>query len=175
MIQLVPDEWQPIAPAKIQIEEKHHILTDEIVKYVFANLGITEVRKVSVKDNMFKSDKTISFIEDSDNPPRTVPVFACRTKVGDKKLEIVSVVLTPSESAVLVRLEGCPMYGAYFWMGDGRIGVCIKDHWVKASMFVQASFLAGMEQLKEVGYPFEPMKKFDDMYDALKKFLECEL
>jgi hypothetical protein len=170
MIEILPDEWEPVStPLKIEKADKHHGLTDEIVKYVFANLGISEPRKVSIQHDMFKTNKTISFIEDG--VKQTMPIFACQTEIHDKKFEITSLKLNNNEAIVLVRLEGCPMYGAYL-SDECMVGVWVKEHWIKGSMFIQASFLAGMEQMKTIGKPFDGMTDLGDMFDAMKKFLE---
>jgi hypothetical protein len=167
-----PNDWEPITPSKIEIERVKNIaLTNEIVKHIFDNLGITKELRGSVIHEVFQTNKTLSFTDDTGK--QKVPVYGCKVDVEGKKFEIVSVKLTAKEAVFVSRLEGCPTYGCY--LGDEcLIGVVAKDHWLEASMFIQASFLAGMEQLREIGSVFTRMNNVDEMFEALKKFLVFE-
>jgi hypothetical protein len=169
---LDPKEWEPITSSKIEIKHsKNVVLTNEIVKHVFANLGISEERRGSVIHDVFRSNKTLSFTDD--NGKQTVSVFGCKVNVEGKRFQIVAVKLSETESAFVSRLEGCPVYGCYF--GDEcLVGVLAKDRWIEGSMFIQASFLAGMEQLREVGTIFTRMNDVSEMFEMLKTFLVFE-
>lgn len=171
-IVLDPNEWEPVSSNKIELKRsKNTVLTNEIVRHVFANLGVSEARKGSVIHEIFQSNKTLSFTDDAGK--HTVPVYGCQVKIGDAKFEIVSVKLSDKEAAFVSRLENCPTYGAY--LGEEcLVGVAAKDRWLEGSMFIQASFLAGMEQLREIGSVFTKIKNVDEMFGQLKTFLIFE-
>jgi hypothetical protein len=169
---LDPNEWEPVSSDKIEIKRvKNTALTNELVKHIFDNLGITAERRSSVVHEIFQSSKTLSFTDDSGK--QKVPVFACQVQVDGKKFEIASVKLSDKEAVCISRLEGCPIYGSYFGE-ECLIGVMAKDRWLEASMFIQASFLAGMEQLREVGSVFTALPKADEMFEHIKQFLMFE-
>lgn len=170
-IVLDPKEWEPVGSSKVEVKrQKNQILTNDIVKHVFDNLGVSKKMHNTIHHEMFQSNKTLSY-SDEDGQHKAI-VYGSQAKVGDKALKIVHIKFSDDEAVLVVRLEDCPTYGCY--LGDRcLIGVLAKDHWVEGSMFIQASFLAGMEQLREVGTVFVAID-VKEMFEQLKKFLMFE-
>lgn len=115
------------------------------------------------------------------------PVFACHTKIDTKKFSIINASFkSPPTSAdqseefedfIVVKLEGQPAYGCaligsdnFYW--SGFIAVEIKPKvWIPANVFIQATFLAGLEQLKELAGQYEKIDDLTEMYALLEEFI----
>src|SRR5580658_4347982 len=100
-IDLTSGEWEQLTPEKVKVKKGDQKLTNEIARYVVANLGIIEKRRVGIHHDAFLSDRTLSYLENGEK--RSVSVWACETTVSGKKLELVSAQIE-GEVFVLVRL-----------------------------------------------------------------------
>ncbi len=167
---LNPDEWEPITPPKQEVKHRNNqALTNEIVKHVFADLGVFADRRVSICNDAFLSDKAI-VISDG-NSQQTFQIWGCEATIGSQRLSMIATKMdTYNEAVLLVMMEKCPLYGA-FLADDCDIGVMVKDHWAPANTFIQASFLAGMEQLRDLGTPFQKANDIRELVKHMKTYI----
>jgi hypothetical protein len=157
-------------------------LTNAIIKYLYTGLGIygTEV-PVSLRHQLFKTDKQIAFEDESGS--KGVPVWAGETKLDNKKFNFIYTSLTINEMTedfLVVKLDDNPGYGCYASLdilnqstiGDGFIAVQLKlNSWIPANVYLQATFLAGMEQLKDLASRYDKSSKVEEMFGLLKEFI----
>ena len=156
------------------------ILTNAILEYIFLNLGMMDERNNSILSSKLLTDKTITF--DDAGKEQQYHVYACQTSIGQSKITMAGTKLNYDDNTkdmvVVVKMEDCPIYGCYISQNnktveDGIIAFSIKNNvWLSASVFIQASFLAGMEQLKDVIIPFDVCNKPQEIYDILVSFLK---
>lgn len=155
-------------------------LTNTILEHIFTNLGFMDQRKNSLLSSKLLTDYKITF-EDNDIESYS-KVYACETAITQAKIMIAGTYLTledhEKDMAIVVKIENCPTYGCYLsqdkdGVNSGLIAFNLKDKtWIVANTFMQASFLAGMEQLRDIINPFNECKGPKDIYEAFISFLK---
>lgn len=170
-LKLNPDDWEPIAIEKPQVQVRgNQALTNEIVKHIFNDLGIYATRRISMHNDEFLTRHTLSFVDEK-GLKQAVPIWGCQASINGTKFVMISTeFVNDREAVVLVQLEKCPLYGAYL-KDECSIGVMIKDRWMNANIFLQASFLAGMEQMRDIATPFQGISNASELVKHMKAFI----
>lgn len=159
-------------------------LTDQILAHIYHSLGIGALTNISILSDAFLIPRKISFNIDGEEKIAnlwgaqiTIDNLNFRILCGDFSSEI-------KEFALVIKLDNCPTYGCYLSFcemndnhftnpSDGMILFSFKDnHWLISNTYVQATFLAGMEQLKDVGAAWQSLVKYDDLIDNIKTLVE---
>ena len=157
-------------------------LTNSIVEHIFHNLGFLDARTNSLISETLLTDHTITY---EDEEEHKLPVYACETRITQSQIVMAGVVF-PSEGirqemAVVVHTQDCPIYGCYLWYesgsqpveSEGQILMSLKDNtWMDTTTFVQASFLAGMEHLRDLRQAFTVCKDAKPIYQSLVAFIK---
>ena len=178
-------------------------LTNAIVKHIFENLGVFSEGANSITHKELKTKATIPFVN-ADDTTANGTVWACSSTVQAKKFHIMCVDMSDTsdieegiEATVLIKLEGVPIYccslNAYNTnmtnIFDSMIACTlppnsttlkhmkVKDKeliWMPATPYIQATFLAGMEQLRDLGIVFGKMAdlEIETHLNDLKSFLK---
>lgn len=155
-------------------------LTNQIVKHIFDNLGLTDNRQVSLLQ--FLTDKTIQFSSDGkDEEISSSQIWACQTVINNVRFRMMSTSfpdIEETETIFISKLDNCPTYGCSLITGsnpsflEGHIGCKMNEEsWVPTTIFIQATFLAGMEQLKDISGSFAKCSDNTDLVDDLKSFI----
>lgn len=153
-------------------------LTNSIVEHILTNLGFMDQRTHSLLAEPLKTDTYIA-VQEEEQEIR-YPVYACETHITQTKIVMAGVIFSdntnstnPSDMAVIVNIEDCPTYGCYLSQGEGIIAFTIKDNtWMEANTFLSATFLAGMENLRDVVQPYTQCQDIKPMHQALITFLK---
>jgi hypothetical protein len=176
---------------KTAIEKR---LTTAILEHIFTNLGVFGGYKASITDKAFKLPETIPYeIEtgkDEAKETKNALIYACRSNLSGKKIDLIFSRfyqwngIEDHDAYLLVRLEGSPAYGCFLDVemtkinyndplsSDGFLGVQFKEKtWMEATPFLKATFLAGMEQMREMTTQFEKNDKPEEMIELLKEFI----
>lgn len=156
-------------------------LTDCIVEHIFDNLGISLQRTASLRDPVFQLKETIEY-DDVYHATLYGAVFKIEKSYFRLLLADFSDNETNSEYALVIKLEGSPTYGCYLFIDealgepeDGLICFATKPNtWIKASVAIQATFLAGMENLREVNASWTKPDKYLDLLEELKSFYDYQ-
>lgn len=152
-------------------------LTKEIVKHIYNKLGIgSDLNKFySILDNKFLLKDKICLIGEDDNTIEN-NIWASQLTYDDKKIRILvaNCGIEEIEYCIVVSLEGIPSYGCYLSFDEEDSIICysLSDKWSNASIYLQANFLAGMEQLKEVVGEWEVCKDVIDLKKNILSFIE---
>jgi hypothetical protein len=133
-------------------------LLQHILIHVYNGLGITEKRTVSLKSEMFRMTEPMNIVLE-DKSEYQAPMYAAQAIIQQATMRFLCADLSyqdEQEFALIIELDGCPTYASYLVLEGGQIidaelAVLIKNKWLDANTFLQASFLAGMEQLREMG------------------------
>lgn len=162
-------------------------LTNAIVKHLFTGLGIYGEVPVSLRHQLFLTDKQISF--EDEGGEKMASVWAGETKLDSKKFSFIYTSLVmkdyPTEDFLVVKLDDNPGYGCYaaaeeervgnlyrLDMRDGFIATQLKSQsWIPANVYLQATFLAGMETLKDLASRYDKSSKMEEMFGLLKNFI----
>ncbi len=159
-------------------------LTNEILGHIFTNLGLMAPRKTSLKNDYFLLSETID-LEENDKD-KCLPIWGAQVPVAEGKFNLLLTEMKdhPGEQEYFLvsKMEDCPIYGCYILLEStvvdknvpkhGEILFSLKDNaWLPTDTFLQATFLAGMEQLKELITPWQPTT---DLYlmSSLKTFTD---
>lgn len=160
-------------------------LTKNIIKHIYSSLLIIPSDFIKVDKNNSLMDKEY-LIEQTLNLNDTVNVFknkvwGCQSDVSGKKMSLLvadcSVDQDIEEYCLVVKLEDSPSYGCYLVVNEDynsdALIACTLDgkSWMECTTYLQATFLAGMEQLKEVNSPWSKIDNFEVEFDLLKSFL----
>lgn len=155
-------------------------LTQEIVKHIFTKLGVgNELHRAytSIIDSNYLLDRKLCLVNDEDEEINN-NMWSCKLTVEEKDFRLLLAdcsTLNDKEYALIVSLQGSPEYGCYFSMTDpesSAIGCSLNGFWIQATVYMQAAFLTGMEQVKDLSIPWKFNDKTDDLYEKLVEFIK---
>lgn len=168
-------------------------LLKEIVSHVFATFAVIPsdfVNQQSTQSLMspeYLLDDQVSFIVD--NTTVKNKVWGCQMDVTQHQIKVLladcDVAKDVPEFAMIVQPKDLPMYGLYLvcWE-DSDPGETIKDYepmlatsldqgknWMPLNTSLQATFLAGMEQARELNMTWTKIQDHKPTYQAMLSFL----
>lgn len=162
-------------------------LRELIVKHVLANLAIIPSTFVSLdkskslKTKEFLLNDKISFMA-SDSKLVENKVWGCQFSAEQQELKILladcSIDPNIPEYAVLIHLKNQPMYGIYLVNSDvidseALIAVSLNGkEWLECSTYLQATFLAAMENIKELGFSWTKCSSYKEQLISLLSFIK---
>jgi len=153
------------------------MLTIEIIKHIYKKLGLLQNlnKFYSILDDKFLLDKKISLIDEDNNTIHN-SMWCLQLNYEDKKIRLLAVNCSLSnepEYALLVSLDDAPTFACYLSSdeNDGVISYFVNNNWSQASVYLQANFLAGMEQFKEIFGEWKVCEKFDDLNKNMILFI----
>ena len=165
----------------------NRILLETIVKHVLANLAIipSEFVKLgatkSLKSKDFLLTERMPFIMD-DGLQVNRNVWGCQLSVEQQEIKLLladcSLEENIPEYALLVQLKDNPYYGVYLVHSnevdsEPMIGCSMngKD-WMECQTYLQATFLAAMEQMRDIGFTWSKCDKYKTHFEALLTFIK---
>lgn len=162
-------------------------LRQEIVKHVYANLGIIASDYVnleksrSLRDKDFLLNEKLSF-EGEDGEVINNRVWGCQISAADQEIKILlgdcSEWEDIPEFALIVQLKNAPAYGLYLVCtevvnSEGLIACTLNSKdWMECNTYLQATFLAGMEQMKDIGLSWHKCTKYESQFKLLQSFIK---
>ncbi len=153
-------------------------LTQEIVKHIFSKLGVGNdlyVMYSSIMDPNFLLEKTICLVNNEDEEVNN-SMWSCKLSVENKEFRLLLADLSTlgeKEYGLIVSLQDSPEYGCYFSITDpdsSFIGTLVNGFWIQSNVYIQSSFLTGMEQISDLAVPWKPNDNIDDLYEKLVEF-----
>lgn len=135
-------------------------LTEQIIRHILSSLKVISTDFINVKSqtliskNFLLEEKLQLEIEEDDLIQNSV--WGCKFYIEGKTLKIIvgdaSIDNSITEFCAIIHLDESPTYGMYIAMNeDSRALIACsingKD-WMKCSIYLEATFLAGMEQMK---------------------------
>lgn len=166
-------------------------LTEEIVYHVLANLGalpssfVNQDTTKSVIDKQFLLPEKLTF-ETEDGQTTHKNVYGCQIQVGGKDLKLLLADCgqdkTFPEMCLLTQLKDAPAFGIFlvysnldFQQFDSEAMVAVNvdaKHWIPCSTYLQATYLAGMEQLRDLGFGWTKCTNYQSQYAQLLSFIK---
>ncbi len=152
-------------------------LTNQIIIHIMENLGINSNKSKSLISKDYLLPEKLSFETDSEEFENSI--WGCQFVVENKSLKLLlgnsSISKHEKEYCLIVHLEDSPTYGLYLSEIDKdqniiAFSVSGKD-WMKCSVYLQATFLAGIEQIRDIGFPQEICKNYKNEYDSMISFI----
>lgn len=155
-------------------------LTQEIVKHILTKLGVSNDNLHnaynSIMNDSFLMERQLVLINE-DNEEVSNQMWSCKISVEEKDFRLLLAdcsTMGEQEYALIVALEGSPEYGVYYSITDPSacyIGCLLNGFWVTSTIYMQASFLTGMEQIKDLSSPWVRNDRTDDLFEKLAKFV----
>jgi len=157
-------------------------LTKQIIRHIYNCLGVKlpgiDMANYSIMQPEFILPYKISFEDGEQNDIWGVQL--------DMDHEMIKIVLADCsqdgvpEYALLVAVRDAPSYAAYLCYNEFGQDEDIKPmiacslqqgSWAECSVFLQATFLSGMEKLREINTKFENLKEPEEPYKYLINFI----
>jgi hypothetical protein len=162
-------------------------LTEQIARHILANLGVISVsfmdyeKSQSLHTKDFLLEQKLLFKNEQDQIIKN-PIYGCQITVEQKQFKILlgdcSQDKNVPEFCLVVQLTGLPAYGLYMVCdpsldSEAVIAVSINDKdWMPCSTFLQATFLAAMEQLKDTGLGWVKCTNYQKHYEMLSSLIK---
>lgn len=167
-------------------------LTEQIAYHVLANLGVLPADFVDqnvtkpIMDKQFLLPEKVSF-ESEDGTTLRKNIYGCQINIADaKELKMMLVDCTEEknlpEFCLLVQLKDSPLFGLYLIFtglsnepidAEALIAVSTdKTHWMPCSTYLEATFLAGMEQIRDLGFGWTKISDYSDMHKQALSFIK---
>lgn len=167
-------------------------LTETIAHHVLANLAvlpssfIDKERTRSIIDKQFLLPEKLTFQDNGETVFRA-SVYGCQVTVAStKEFKILLADCTEDpdlpEYCLTLQLKDAPVFGVYLMYtelmenppdSEALIGVSVDEkHWMPCSAYLQGTFLAGMEQIKDLGFGWIKCTNYKNQYDALLSFIK---
>lgn len=163
-------------------------LRESIVKHIMANLAIIPSTFVnldksrSLQSKDFLLSNTISYLN-FNNETLHKKVWGCQTSFNKQEVKLLltdcSLDSQVQEYAMTISFTGQPTYGLYLLFteqeilnAEALIAVSLngKD-WLECTTYMQATFLTGMEGLKDFGLPFQKSNVQKEEFNSLISFI----
>jgi hypothetical protein len=161
-------------------------LMEHIIDHVFANLAIIPSSFIDFK-------RTKSLISTEYLLPEKITldlegeyiqnrVWGCQISIEKQEMRMLLADCSQDketpEYALLVQLKDSPAYGLYIVCNTDvenapMIAVSLNgNEWMECQTYLQATFLAAMEQVKEVGLAWNKCTNYQDNFKSLLSFIE---
>lgn len=164
-------------------------LTNQVVIHIMDNLGIINLNDKSPTTDAFLIPKTLPF-EDSDSKVRNAKLWGGELDISNSKMRFLFADFSESrlerDLFLVVRLDNSPAYAAYLSYDmddyfddlepfDSMIAFSLTPNcWLQSNVYIQAMFLAGMEQLRDVSGTFSKISRYDDLVENLMSFIKYQ-
>jgi hypothetical protein len=161
-------------------------LLENIIKHVLSNFGVIPSRFVnhsklkSLMSNDFLLDETLKFKDENDNTFEN-KIWGCQISSGQQDMKILlgdcATDTSIPEYCLLVQLKSCPAYGLYIInskeLDSEPMIACTLDgkSWLECGTYLQATFLAGIEQVKDVGISYSKCSNYKELHTYMLSFL----
>lgn len=164
-------------------------LSENIAYHILAGFGILPSsfinKTLSLKDKKFLLTEKLSFI--SDEKPLSKNIYGCQIDTPDgKSFKVLLGDCTWDknlpEYCLVVHLEDSPAYGIYLVFNknskesvDSEVLISFSvdlKSWVICTTYLQATFLAGMERIKDLGYDWKTCQSYKDEHQLLVSYIK---
>lgn len=169
----------------------NRILTETIVRHVLANLAVIPSDFVNIDKSKSLMSKEFLLpeklmFEAEDGGSVRGKVWGCQISVQQQELKMMIGDCTTEEElpefCLIIQLKDAPAYGVYLvyndFVGD-QVGsealiACTLDGkaWMQCQTYLQATFLAGMEQMKDIGLAWNKCSNYKEQFNMLLSFIE---
>ena len=165
-------------------------LMEQIIRHVFANLAVVPSDQVDMsfssplRSEQYLLPEKLTFGGLAGAPDVTNSVWGCQITLDKKTMRIILGDCTQDsrvpEFCLVTQLEGAPAYGLYLVYND-LVGGCLPDpliavstnkNWMVCETYLQATFLAGMEQIRDLGMGWSKCSSYKDQFELLNSFIK---
>lgn len=163
-------------------------LTENIIRHILYNFAILPCSFIdsnktkSLKSKEFLISETLPFEYNEENISNHV--WACQISAEKQEVKIIlgdcKQENNIKEFCLLVELKDAPIYGMYLVINDDMnissepLIACSIDgkDWMECQTFLQATFLAGMEQIRDAGFSWNKCSEYKNQYNSMLSFIK---
>lgn len=169
----------------------NRILMENIVKHILSNFVVisssfVDLNKTkSLMNKEFCLTETLSFIHDNEQVTKN-KIWGCQISAEQQELKILlgdcSQDKNIPEYCLIVQLKGAPAYGLYLVnnhllkesIDSEPIIACTLNgqEWMECQTYLQATFLAGMEQIRDTGLAWNKCTDYKEQYNLMLSFIK---
>lgn len=163
---------------------------ENIIRHVMANLAIIPSSFVdpdktkSLMSKEYLLTEKLSF--ESEEEVIKNRIWGCQISLEQQELKFLlgdcSQEKNIPEYCLIVQLKNAPAYGVYLVFNDlvssqvdsEPLLACTLNgkEWMECQTYLQATFLAGMEQVRDVGLSWNKCTDYKDQYELMLSFIE---
>ena len=160
------------------------ILTEHIVKHILSNFGAIESNYVdfSSSKSLLSSEYLLPdelLFEDENEKQYKNKIYGCQLSTEQQELKILLSNCSQDEILefyLIIQLKNAPAYGLYLYddgdNSESKISCKINNGaWMDCNMYLQATFLAGVEQLRDLGFGWNKCSNYKEQYNLLLSFI----
>jgi len=168
-------------------------LTEQIVRHVLANLGAIPSNHVNLEKSQSLTSKDFLLadklvFQDPDGKVVKSNVYGCQLLVDKSEIIMLLANCSPEqeypEFVFLMQLVGTPAYCLHMVYSDHlpkeqqvdnevMMAVNLNEKgWMECGTYLQATFLAGMEQMRDIGLSWHKCSEYKDQFALLQSFLK---
>lgn len=163
------------------------VLTEQIIKHIFYNLAILSSSTINLDKTKSLMSKDFLILEkvpfETNIPNINNNIWACQVYTDKHEIKFLlgdcRQEKNVSEFCLLVELKDAPIYGLYLVENKDNISsdpliACSMDgiDWMECKTFLQATFLAGMEQIRELGLTWKKCPDYQAQYNSMITFIK---
>jgi hypothetical protein len=161
------------------------VLTECIIKHILSQFGVMPDKHVDMKKTKSLLDKELLLAEKisfqgEDGEVFKNDIWGCQLTSGQQEVKVLlgdcSQSKESAEYCLIVQLKGAPTYGLYLVydeVSEPLIVVSTNEiGWLPCSTFLQATFLAGMEQVKETYSAWSKCTDYKALYDWMLSLIK---
>lgn len=160
-------------------------LMEQITKHIMMGFGVIpsldEQHFRSIIDKEFLLPHKLIF-KSEEGLVVNNKVYGAQLNIGEKEFKIMlgdcSQDKNIPEYCLVIKLTGNPAYGAYMVCApdlesESLLAVTINDKdWLPCDTFLQATFLAAMEQLKDIGFSWSKCTNAQKHYELMVSMIQ---
>lgn len=161
-------------------------LMETIVRHVFASFAVVPSifinldKSKSLMDKDYLLSDTIPFEGEEPGQVKKNKVWGCQLTADQQDIKILlgdcSEDRSIQEYALLVALKDAPIYGVYLVASEQDseplIAVTMNGkEWMECNTYFQATFLAGMEQIRQFGFTWDKCSDHKEHLEMLLSFI----
>jgi len=167
----------------------NYALLKEVVSHVMANFGVIPSDFVDHKNTDSLMGPTYLLPEkivfEEEGKPYTGMVWGCQFSMAQTEVKVILGECTTdpkfSEFAMVIQSKNTPAYGLYLCYNelsnhpldsepDLSVSLNGKD-WMDCTTFLQATFLAAMEQVRDLQAPWNKCSDYKELHKMLLSFM----
>lgn len=152
---------------------KNKLLTREIVQHIFASLGLSEkgFGKIGLTLPEFELGKIVA-IEYEDGSTIKHKTYSAQLSIDSTNIRFLAIDLSVDgifEAALVARMNDLPIHAmrlSYSTEEAAQFYVIVEGKSSEADLSVQCNLLLGIEKLVSIGFPWEKLDEFEELYRA---------
>jgi hypothetical protein len=167
----------------------NYVLMEHIIRHVMANLAVISSSFVNLDKTKSLRSKEFLLSEkllfENENITKQNNIWGCQVSVDHHDMKILLGDCSQDndllEFCLIVQLKDAPSYGLYLIYNDldpdvnaePLIAVSVNNKdWMECGTYLQGTFLAGMEQIRDLGLTWNKCTDYKTQYEMMLSFIK---